>query len=208
MAIPSIFKRKWFIGLISFLAWSLIFGMIYAQSPLYTNNQNTYFLHGLAKAGFGYLSHDWLASRQEAMPVFTWLVYLTYTVFHSKVPFYFYYALLMGVYLFSMFGIMDLFFDLRRSKARTLLFLAFFLAAHSAAMRFLLSRLVVEDSTFLLEGGVAGQRILGQVFQPSTFGVLLVLSIYLFCANGPSGLWYRWQWPPTFTPSTSWVGHC
>jgi hypothetical protein len=167
-------------GALSFLCWSLVFGMLYAQSPLYSNNQNAYFLHGLANAGFGYLSHDWLATRQESMPVFSWLVYLTYTAFHSKIPFYLYYALLMGVYLFSMYGIMDMFFDLRRSKARTLLFLALFLAAHSAALRYLLSRLVDVDSTFLLEGGVAGQRILGQVFQPSVFGVLLVLSIYLF----------------------------
>ena len=185
MAIRRIIKHEWLAGLVSFLAWSLVFGVIYAQSPLFTNNQNTYFLHGLADAGFGYLSHDWMATRQESMPVFTWLVYLTYMAFHSKVPFYLYYALLMGVYLFSMYGIMDLFFNLRRSKTRTLLFLALFLFAHSAALRFLLSRLVSADSTFLFEGGVAGQRILGQVFQPSVFGVLLVLSIYLFLREHP-----------------------
>ena len=185
MSMRRIFKREYFIGLVSFLAWSLVFGVIYAQSPLFTSNQNAYFLHGLADAGFGYLSHDWLATRQESMPVFTWLIYLTTMVFHSKVPFYLYYALLMGVYLFSMFGIMNLFFDLRSSKTRTLAFLAVFLAAHSAALRFLLSRLVSVDSTFLFEGGVAGQRILGQVFQPSTFGVLLVLSIYLFLRKRP-----------------------
>ncbi len=79
MATRRIFKREWFIGLVSFLAWSLVFGVIYAQSPLYTSNQNAYFLHGLADAGFGYLKNDWLATRQESMPVFTWLVYLTYT---------------------------------------------------------------------------------------------------------------------------------
>ena len=185
MATRRTFKREWLIGLASFLGWALVFGLIYAQSPLYTNNQNTYFLHGLAKAGVGYLKNDWLATRLEAMPVFTWLVYFTYMIFHSKVPFYTYYALLMGVYLFSMYGIMDMFFDLRRSKARTLAFLALFLAAHSAALRFLFSRLISADSTFLLEGGVAGQRILGQVFQPSVFGVLLMLSIYLFLRQRP-----------------------
>src|SRR5512140_621549 len=123
MVIRRLFKREWLIGLVSFMAWSLVFGLIYAQSPLYTSNQNAYFLHGLAEAGFGNLSHDWLASRQESMPVFSWLVYITYTIFHSKAPFYLYYVLLMGVYLFSMYGIMDLFFDLRKSKTRTLLFL-------------------------------------------------------------------------------------
>lgn len=185
MATRHFFRSKWFIGLVSFLACSLVFGVIYAQSPLYTSNQNDYFLHGLADAGFGNLSHDWLATRQESMPVFTWLVYLTYTVFHSKVPFYLYYAFLMGVYLFSMVGIMDLLFDLRKSKIRMLVFLTLFLVAHSAALRYLLSKLVSADSTFLFEGGVAGQRILGQVFQPSVFGVFLVLSIYLFLRKRP-----------------------
>ncbi len=180
-----LFKREWLIGLVGFLAGALVFGVVYAQSPLFTSNQNAYFLHGLADAGFGYLSQDWLASRQESMPVFTWLVYLTYMAFHSKLPFYLFYILLMGVYLFSMFGIMDMLFNLRRSRICMLAFLAVFLAAHSAALRFLLSRLVSADSTFLFEGGVAGQRILGQVFQPSTFGVFLILSIYLFMRRHP-----------------------
>lgn len=185
MAFRRIIKQKWLISLVGFLAWSLVFGVIYSQSPLYTNNQNSYFLHGLAKAGFGYLDHDWLATRQVIMPVFSWLVTITYLVFHSKVPFYFYYALLMGVYLFSMFGIMDMYFDLSRSKTRILLFLALFLGAHSAALRFTLSRVVSTNSSFIFEGGVAGQRILGQVFQPSVFGVLLVLSLYLFLREHP-----------------------
>lgn len=180
MAFRRFFKQKWLVAGVSFLCWSLVFGVIYAQSPLYTNNQNAYFLHGLAKAGFGYLSHDWLATRPESTPLFSWLVYLTYIVFHSNVPFYLYYALLLGVYLFSMFGIMDLFFDLRQSKTRTLVFLVLFLVAHSALLRFFLSRFIAVDSTFLLEGGVANQRLLGQVFQPSVFGVFLVLSIFLF----------------------------
>jgi hypothetical protein len=173
-------KPVWLAALLAFLGWSLVFGLIYAQSPLYTSNQNTYFLHGLAQAGFGYLSHDWLASTQELMPVFSGVVYLTYLVFHTEIPSYAYYALLMGVYLFSMYGIMDTLFNLRRSRARTLAFTTLFLVFHSAALRFVLSRGVDPDATFLFEGGVAGQRILGQVFQPSAFGVFLTLSIYLF----------------------------
>jgi hypothetical protein len=102
------------------------------------------------------------------MPVFSGLVFLTYKIFHTQILSYLYYALLMGVYLFSMFGIMDMLFDLRKSKARTLAFTALFFAFHSAALRFVLSRGVDADATFLFEGGVAGQRILGQVFQPST----------------------------------------
>lgn len=167
----------------AFLAWTAIFAILYAQSPLYSSNQNQYFLHGLARAGLGFLNRDWLAGTADPTPVFSTLIYLTYALTHTDLLFYVYYALLMGVYLFSAYGLMDLLFDLRRSKVRSLLFVALFLGAHSAALRYLLSKLVGSSATFMVEGGVAGQRLLGQVFQPSTFAVFLVLSLYLFLSN-------------------------
>ncbi len=170
-------------ALAAFLAWTVIFAILYSQSPLYTSNQNQYFLHGLARAGLGFLNRDWLAGTPDPTPVFSTLIYLTYALTHSVLLFYIYYALLMGVYLFSVYDLMDLLFDLRRSKTRSLLFLALFLGAHSAALRYLLSRLAGASATFMVEGGVAGQRLLGQVFQPSTFAVFLVLSLYLFLAK-------------------------
>ncbi len=176
-------ERGFWTALGAFLAWAVIFAILYAQSPLYTSNQNQYFLHGMAHAGLGLLNRDWLAGTSDPTPVFSALVYLTYALTHSDLLFYFYYALLMGVYLFSVFGLMDLIFDLRGSRTRSLLFITLFLGAHSAALRYLLSNLVGSEATFLVEGGVAGQRLLGQVFQPSTFAVFLVLSLYLFLAN-------------------------
>ena len=163
-----------------FLGWSAIFAILYAQSPLYLSNQNTYFLHGLAQAGLGNLESDWLANTADPTPVFSGLVYLTYLLTKSGAPFYVYYALLMGVYLYSMTGIFDLFFGFGHSKAQKLFFTAIFLGLHSAALRFVLSRFVDADATFMLEGGLGNQRILGQVLQPSVFGVFLVLSIYFF----------------------------
>jgi hypothetical protein len=76
MAIGRILTRERLAGLGSFLGWSLIFKVVYAQSLLYTSNQNVYFLHELSKVGFGYLNRDWTANTPEAMPVFSWLVYL------------------------------------------------------------------------------------------------------------------------------------
>jgi hypothetical protein len=75
---------------------------------------------------------------------------------------------------------MDTVFGLRASRVKTIAFFSAFLLLHSAATRYLLSTLISPDWAYLLEGGVANQRVLGTVFQPSTFGVLLVLSIYLF----------------------------
>ncbi len=165
---------------LAFLTWSLIFAVLYAQSPLYTSNQHQYFLHGLARAGYGYLDQDWLANTRDPTPVFSLLVWLTYSLVHADWPFYLWYALLMGVYLGSIHCLVNDLFLLRRSPTRSLAFLACFFLSHSAALRFVFSRLLGHQATFLLEGGLAGQRLLGQVFQPSTFGVFLVLSLCLF----------------------------
>jgi hypothetical protein len=184
----------------SFLLWSLIFAIAYAQSPLYTSNQNQYFLHGLARAGFGFLSRDWLANTLDPTPAFSRLVEYTYRLTSLEVLFYVYYALLMGIYLFSLLGIIkhsvwekELTPPAPPSLPgkgdeglgpRTLVFLAL-RHIHSAGWRFALSRLVGVNWTYLLEDGVADQRMLGPVFQPSTFGVLLLLSIYFFLRRRP-----------------------
>jgi hypothetical protein len=175
--------RAWWTALAAFLAWTVIFAILYGQSPLYSSNQNQYFLHGMARAGLGFLNRDWLANTPDPTPVFSALIYLTYALTHSNLLFYLYYALLMGVYLFSVYGLMDQLFDLCSSKTRSLLFVALFLGAHSAALRYLLSKTAGSVAIFMVEGGVAGQRLLGQVFQPSTFAVFLVLSLYLFLAD-------------------------
>jgi len=176
----KVIKPGWLAGAAAFLAWSLVFAIIYAQSPLYTSNQNQYFLHGLASAGFGYLGHDWLANTVDPLPLFSLIVHLTQLICASGWLFYLYYALLMGVYLVGMLGIADRLFDLRGSRNRHLAFLVLFLLIHSAALHFALSRLLGMQEPFLLEGGVASQRLLGQVLQPSTFGVFIILSISLF----------------------------
>jgi hypothetical protein len=56
---------------------------------------------------------------------------------------------------------------------------------HSAALRFTLSQTLGDNWSYILEDGVADQRLLGPVFQPSSFGVLLLLSILLFMNHRP-----------------------
>ncbi|MCU0488671.1 MAG: hypothetical protein MUE67_06945 [Anaerolineales bacterium] len=158
----------------------LLFSIAYTQSPLYTSNQNQYFLHGLAQAGLGYLEQDWLANTLDPTPVFSLLVEWTYRLFHQPVIFYCYSAVLLGIYLLAMVGIADELFQVRKSTARWLTFLALFFLIHSAALRFFFSRALGDNWTYLLEDGVADQRLLGPVLQPSTFGVLLVVSIVLY----------------------------
>ena len=60
-----------------YLLLTLVFSTAYTQSPLFTSNQNQYFLHGLAHAGYGYLHEDWLANTLDPTPVFSFLVEIT-----------------------------------------------------------------------------------------------------------------------------------
>ena len=54
-----------------FLAGSAVFAAAYCQAPLFYSNQNQYFLHGLARAGEGTLSDDWLANTRDPTPAFS-----------------------------------------------------------------------------------------------------------------------------------------
>jgi Domain of unknown function (DUF6798) len=168
-----------------FLLWTCLFAGAYAQSPLYTSNQNQYFLHGLARAGFGQLSQDWLANTLDPTPVFSWLVGMTYRLAHLEALYYVYYALLMGVYFFCLLGIAFRLFDLGASRSRKLALAGLVLLVHSAAFRFALSRSLGVNWEYILEDGIADQRMLGPVFQPSVFGVLLLVSVWQYLQRRP-----------------------
>ena len=167
------------------LLWTIIFALSYAQSPLFTSNQNQYFLHGLSNAGYGILSEDWLANALDSTPIFSLFVEWNFRIFQTINIFYGYYAIMMGVYLFSLKSILSSIFKITQKTHQNIL-LAGLILIHSSATRFVFSSLINADWTFILEGGVAGQRILGQVLQPSTAGIFLVLSVALFLKNKPT----------------------
>src|SRR5262249_25753578 len=152
--------------------------------PLYYSNQNQYFLHGLAEAGFGLLRHDWLANTADPTPVFSALVALTYRFLHPA-AFYLYYVLLFGVYSASLVGLFSYLAGGRDPPRLRLPFLALLLLVHSALARWCSYRWLDLDYPWYFQSGVAGQYVLGAMFQPSTFGVLLILSLYLFVRGRP-----------------------
>ncbi|MGH2621778.1 MAG: DUF6798 domain-containing protein, partial [Anaerolineales bacterium] len=163
-------------SIVSYLAWGILFGLAYAQSPLYTSNQNQYFLHGLARAGVGHLSEDWLAGTADPTPVFSGLVALTARFLHPNL-FYLYFLLLAAVYYHSLRRIAARLFNLEPPSIAGGVFAALLFAAHSAALRFALGRGVGGIWEYAFDGGVAGQRLLGDVLQPSAFGAFLLVSI-------------------------------
>ncbi|MBI4732271.1 MAG: hypothetical protein HY781_09150 [Chloroflexi bacterium] len=177
-------SKKIWQTIVFFVVLTTLFALAYNQSPLYTSNQYQYFLHGLARAGLGTLVEDWMATTLDPTPLFSLLVEITARV-HAEGLFYVYYALLMGVYLFSVIGIVETIFPVRKSALTFVVFLTGMILLHSVGLRYLLSRGLGPDWIYLFEGGVAGQRLLGPVFQPSVFGVFLLLSIFLYLRRKP-----------------------
>lgn len=164
--------------------WAALFALAYGQSPLFTSNQNQYFLHGLARAGYGALTQDWLANTVDPTPVFSALVQGIASVL-PHASFYFLYGLLLALYFLSLRGVLYSRWDLSTTPLRRALTSAGLILLHAAATRFALNRTLSADAAFLLEGGFAGQRLLGAVLQPSAFGVFLMVAILLFVRDRP-----------------------
>ncbi|MCX7607941.1 MAG: hypothetical protein N2049_01800, partial [Anaerolineales bacterium] len=166
------------------LLLTLAFAATYTQSPLFTSNQYQYFLHGLAQAGVGMLREDWLANTADPTPLFSLLIEWTARLGWLPLT-YVYYACLMGIYLFALLAIAETLFPLRNDRTTLALFLTLIFLTHSAALRFLLTRWPGPAWAYLFDGGVAGQRLLGPVFQPSVFGVLLLVALWLMLKDRP-----------------------
>jgi Domain of unknown function (DUF6798) len=170
-------------AVLPYLLAGVAFAAAYGQAPLYYSNQNQYFLHGMADAGHGLLSEDWLANTLDPTPVFSALVAFTFQ-FAQPWLFHLYHAFLQGVYAASLLG---LFLALapEGTARRWPVFIALLVAVHAALSRWLSYRLLGADYPWYLQSGVAGQYVLGAMFQPSVFGVLLVAAITLFVRGRP-----------------------
>jgi len=179
---------------LSFLFWSILFGVAYTQAPLYYSNQNQYFLHGLAAGGLGNLDQDWLANTHDPTPVFSAVVALTYRQ-SIDVPilqhlheylFYVYYILILGLYFHSLVGIARFCEPSLNDKPLARLgFITLFVAIHAGILRLASASVFGVDYPWYFQAGVAGQYVLGFGLQPSVFGVFLLASIHAFLRNRP-----------------------
>jgi hypothetical protein len=166
----------------------VLFAGAYCQRPLYSSNQNTYFLQGLAKAGYGFLSADWLASQTDHIPLFSLLVSIVHWA-GAHWLFYFLLALLSAIYAASLFTIATK----AAGEDRAFVTAAAVLAGLTLLHTSWIAKPIAKHLPFLWQlvphyeriaagstEGVAGQYILGAFLQPSAFGVLLLASIALF----------------------------
>ncbi|MBT3834748.1 hypothetical protein HOF56_00710 [Candidatus Peribacteria bacterium] len=156
-----------------FAAITAIFGLSYTQHSLYTAHYYLFF--GLSKSEFGFLSGDWLALGVDPFPIFSFIVKITYK-YLSEYLFYIYPLLLAGVYALSFIGIaFEIFPKIRESKNLRFIFFAIFILIHSKLFYNLTFKM-----GWVFTQGVANYYLLGPAFQPSMFGVFLLLSIFLF----------------------------
>jgi len=161
---------------------ALAFGLGYGTYPLYNGNQNTYFAHGLARAGYGLLSGDWFVRTADPVPIFSLLVQATHTL-GANWLFHVYHLIILGVYLFALADIIATAFG-DGTRAERLTFLMLLAAVHSSALGLVSLHLLHGDVGAHLYTGVAIQGVLGS-FQPSMFGVFLLVSTVLFLRGRP-----------------------
>jgi hypothetical protein len=171
---PCCTRRSILLG----IAMVAAFVITHNIAPLYTSNQNTKYVIGMAQAGVGSLDEDYLAHCTDPFPLFTGSVYLTHA-FLTPAMFYVYAALLMGLYVYGMFGIAHALVQNFGATARWV-FAALLLLAHAAILRWPIRDALGRDLIGLAQDGWAGQYILGPIFQPSMFGVLLLCAVRWF----------------------------
>jgi hypothetical protein len=167
----------------------VLFAGAYRQSPLFSGNQNTYFLWGLARAGFGHLSSDWLANLTDPVPLFTALVHVVQQA-GSHWMFYALHGLLVAAYALSLFLLVGCVLPKRSSVTATVVAIALLTHIHlpwawdawvDALPGTFASAWTMSDwLSPVLTHGVAAQYILGPWLQPSAFGVLLLVSLASF----------------------------
>jgi hypothetical protein len=161
---------------------AVLFAAAHTQPPLYYSNQNQYFLHGLAAAGYGDLGRDWLANTADPTPAFSAFVEAAYRTL-GEWPFHAVFAALLVVYFLSLWGlVMALPFRPVTTAGRAAL-AAGLIVVHAGIVRAASVWLVGVDYPWYLQAGVANQYLLGAGLQPSAFGVLLLSSLAAF-ANG------------------------
>lgn len=174
---PLIKKRFWLLSVV-------LFCLLYTQAPLYYSNQNQYFLHGFRQAGMGLLQEDWLANTLDPTPIFSSLVAFNLQ-WAGPAFFYLIYACIMGAYVLTGGLIFRQQNHGQFNLKQWACFFGLFCLLHSAILRWLSFRILGNDYPWYFQCGVAGQYLLGGMFQPSTFGTLALLGIAFYSQSRP-----------------------
>lgn len=165
----------------------LLLVICYPLQPLYSGNQNIYFLWGMAKAGIGSLPMDPMLAQNDPFPLFSLLVFAVVKFLHPWM-FHMLYWSINCIYSYALFGIANQLFTLYTSISRSILFTAFFLLLHTGTIwSGLFQAMFHLDLSWVWDSGIAEQGVLRGYLQPSTAGVFLLLSVFYFVRSRPMG---------------------
>lgn len=162
----------------------LAFILSHSFDPIYTSGQTAHLVRGLAEAGYGSLSNDWLLTTSNNLFFFSLLIKYTYIIF-GEIFFYIYFFILLAIYFIFLSLICNHFL---RNKSEIIFFLicSFIIFCHSKfSINWFLDLLGIYLHGPLFYEGSAGTYLLGSVFQPGVFGVFLLASIYFFIVRKP-----------------------
>ena len=197
-------------GVALMLLLGVWFFLVFPTEPLYFENQNTKFLHGMALAGIGHLDSDWTAGTIDVMPVFTGVVYLLH-ITGSPAVVYLVQIVLFAVFLYAVVQIAVFAAGrhadgLEHFRVRSVqpapppdhpqgtLALggregeragaAHNCSGNALALPIIIGALVVasqfSNGGARVWGGVAKQYLLGPALEPQSFGVLFLLAMVWF----------------------------
>lgn len=160
-------KRAPAVGVLLMLLLGAWFFLVFPTEPLYFENQNTKFLHGMALAGIGHLDRDWTANTIDVMPVFTSIVY----ILHVATPPFVCYLVQVALFAVFLYAVVEI---------------AAFVAgpAERPWFKIIVGALVVtsqfSNGGARVWGGVAKQYLLGPALEPQSFGVFFLLAVVFF----------------------------
>lgn len=159
------------------------FILSFSTRPLYTANQNSYFLKIIADTKEPQLKQDFYYNTTNQNGIFmivhTWLV----NIFSEKI-FYLINYILLAIYFLSLLTIGEVIGKIKRYTREFFLLGLFIIIIHSQLIRHLAILLKINIMAFLTEG-VAQQYAIGHAFQPSTYAILYFASIAMVLKNKP-----------------------
>ncbi len=161
------------------LALGAIIAVAYPWHPLYSGNQNVYLVHALAHTIMPGLQSDPIFLQPDPFPLFTWLSIALLKV--HPVCMHLAYALLNGVYVHALFRIVLAVMPKALEGGRLLPFCTFFVLLHTNELwGTMLGTLTGIDLRWFFDSGMAEQGVLRGYWQPSVFGVFLLLGLSLW----------------------------
>jgi hypothetical protein len=157
------------LGMIIFVA-----SKVYA--PVFSGNQNTYFIHGLSNVGGNRLANDFLSVSADHVPVFSAFITAISAVL-PPVSFQILHAAMLGIYFISVVGIARHLFSSYHKTVPLVLLVAILVGFQSPWLASLVPNSLVTLQNNLWGKGLAGQTTMSSSLEPATAGIFLFFSL-------------------------------